>query len=376
MVVQSSASGDRRRLAVIGASELQEPLIERAQQMGLEVHAFAWEAGDVGEQSADVFHPISIVEKERICEVCRELGIAGVASISSDLANITVGHVAHELGLTSNSPECVERSTNKHLMRECFEAAGCPSPRSRLVRVGEQPSLQGMEPPLIVKPTDRSGSRGITKLDSLDGLSAALDAAWEQSFEHAALVEEYAEGREFSVEYCSWKGHHTFLAITEKKTTGAPHFIETGHFEPANLDEATVGRVREVVSHALDVLGVTCGASHSEVKIDDAGVIRIIEIGSRMGGDCIGSDLVRLSTGIDFVRAVIQVALGEEPNLEPEGEPSRAAVKYIMGADDLEELSRLRREEPGRIVFVSRIRPIDHEVTDSSTRFGFYITRG
>lgn len=366
----------RRRVAVIGASELQEPLIERAQEMGLEVHAFAWEAGDVGERSADVFHPISIVEKERIAEVCRGLGIAGVCSIASDLANITVGYVAHELGLTSNSPACIERSTNKHLMRECFEAHGCPSPRSVLVRQGEAPDLSGFSFPVIVKPTDRSGSRGITRLDSPDGIDGALAAAYEQGFEKAALVEEFAEGREYSVEYCSWQGEHHFLALTQKETTGAPHFIETGHFEPADVDDDTLARVRDVVSHALDALGVTCGASHSEVKIDDAGTIRIIEIGSRMGGDCIGSDLVRLSTGVDFVRAVVQVALGERPDLDPEGPRGRAAVKYIMGSYDLSELRRLQAEEPDRIVRVSRIAPIDHAVTDSSSRFGFYVLRG
>lgn len=366
----------KRRIAVIGASELQEPLIEKAQEMGLEVHAFAWEAGDVGERSADVFHPISIVEKERITEECRTLGISGVCSIASDLANITVGHVAHELGLTANSPECIARSTNKHLMRACFEKAGCPSPRSVLVRQGETPDLTGFSFPVIVKPTDRSGSRGITKLDSPEGMSDALEAAYEQGFEKCALVEEYAEGEEYSIEYCSWEGRHHFLAMTQKQTTGAPHFIETGHFEPADVTPETRANVCEVIPQALDALGVTCGASHSEVKIDDAGTIRIIEIGSRMGGDCIGSDLVRLSTGIDFVRAVVQVSLGTEPDLAPTGVPGRAAVKYIMGEDDLAELRHLQETDPGRIVQVSEIRPIDHVVTDSSSRFGFYVIKG
>jgi biotin carboxylase len=287
-----------------------------------------------------------------------------------------VAYVAHELGLTANSVECVERSTNKHLMRQVFESAGCPSPKSRLVRQGAVPDISDMTFPLIVKPTDRSGSRGITRLDGPDGLADALDVAYEQSFEKAALVEEFVEGQEYSVEYCSWEGRHTFLALTQKRTTGSPHFIETGHSEPADVSREVLSHVQDVVSHALDALGVTCGASHSEVKIDAAGHVGIIEIGSRMGGDCIGSDLVRLSTGIDFVRAVVQVALGERPDLTPSAPGCHAAVHYILGPADLEELERVRRDEPDSLVFVSELRPFDHAVTDSSSRYGFYITRG
>ncbi|MCH3967668.1 MAG: ATP-grasp domain-containing protein [Atopobiaceae bacterium] len=372
-----------RKLAVIGASELQEPLIEKAHELGLVTHVFAWEAGDIGERTADVFHPISIVEKDAIAAECARVGVDGVATIASDLANITVASVADELGLTANSLGCVARSTNKHLMRETFEAAGCPSPRSRLVRKGEIPDLSDMCCPLIVKPTDRSGSRAITKVDGPMGTSAfeaslasALEAAWDQSFEGAALVEEWLEGQEYSVEFCSWQGHHTFLALTQKQTTGAPHFIETGHLEPAPVDAETLERVRSVVGHALDALGVTCGASHSEIKIAPDGSIGIVEIGSRMGGDCIGSDLVHLSTGVDFVRAVVQVALGEEPDLTPTGPTGPAEVRYILGQADLDEMHHLQVTDPGRIVRMSEIRPLDHEVTDSGSRFGFYIVRG
>ena len=88
-----------KKLAIIGASYLQNPLILKAKAMGLETHVFAWAAGDVGEATADHFYPISIVEKEQILEQCRRIGIDGVCTIASDLAAITVNYVANGLGL-------------------------------------------------------------------------------------------------------------------------------------------------------------------------------------------------------------------------------------------------------------------------------------
>lgn len=105
------------------------------------------------------------------------------------------------------------------------------------------------------------------------------------------LIEEFAEGREYSVECISWDGEHHLLAVTKKYTTGAPHFIETAHLEPALLSQDILSRARDITFHALDSLQIKNGASHTELKIADDGSIKLIEVGGRMGGDCIGSDL-------------------------------------------------------------------------------------
>ncbi|MBQ9039346.1 MAG: ATP-grasp domain-containing protein [Clostridia bacterium] len=362
-----------QKLGIIGASYLQLPLIRKAKAMGLETHVFAWAAGDVGEGEADHFYPISIVERERILEECRRIGIDGICSIASDLAMLTVNYVAQQMGLTSNSMAATEVSTNKSLMRQRFAQMGDPSPRS--VRVTPETQLDAIDLayPLIVKPVDRSGSRGVTKITRPDQLAGAVERAMAQGFEKAAVVEEFAEGIEYSVESLSWQGAHTVLAVTRKYTTGAPGFIETGHIEPAGLDAGTMKRVEAVTRHALTSLGLTCGASHTEIKIDRDGAIRLIEIGGRMGGDCIGSALVELSTGIDFVRAVIETALGRAPeNIEPLFHRA-AAVRFILSEDDLNALERVKREAPQMLKEYS-VQPFDgRQVTDSSTRFGYFL---
>ena len=271
-------------IAIIGASCLQLPLIEKAKAMGYTTHVFVWAADDVGERVADVFHPISIVEKKRILNVCRAVGICGVCTIASDLAVVTVNYVAEKLGLVGNGTATTLRCTNKHVMREAFAARHDPSPQSILV--DETTDLDGLSLsyPVIVKPTDRSGSRAVCKLADKTGLAAAVRRAMDASFEKKAVVEEFIEGKEYSVEYISYRGQHTFLALTEKHTTGAPHFIETRHVEPAPVSDATLANVRRIIPHALDTLGIRYGASHSEVKIGDDGNVHLIEIGARGGG--------------------------------------------------------------------------------------------
>lgn len=361
-------------LAIIGASYLQLPLIEKAKEMGYTTHVFAWAANDVGEKAADYFYPISIVEKEEILTKCREIGICGICSIASDLAMVTVSYVAEALGLPGNTVQATAKSTNKHLMRLAFEANGDPSPASILVDDTTNLSRLRLSYPVIVKPTDRSGSRGIIKLNDSSGLSEAVRSAMEQGFEKKALIEEYAQGQEYSVEYISYQGKHHFLAMTKKFTTGAPHFIETGHLEPAPVDEKTLERVKAIVTHALDSLELTNGASHSELKIAEDGTIRIIEIGGRMGGDCIGSDLVRLSTGVDFVRAVIDVALGIRPVIEKQT-GGAAAVRFIFSQKDVEVLNILKKTHPQWLVEENIHDITSAKVTDSSARFGYFILR-
>lgn len=364
----------KERVVIIGANDFQNQLILRAKAAGYETHVFAWAAGDVGEKTADYFYPISIVEKEAILEKCRELHPAGICSIGSDLAMHTVNYVAHELGLTANSLECTLLSTNKAMMRKAFQDNGDPSPRSVKCHAVNELDLTGMTFPLIVKPTDRSGSRAVTKVASADELPQAIEAAAAQSFEHCAVVEEFVDGVEYSVEYVSYRGQHTFLALTRKFTTGAPHFIEIGHYEPADVPARMQKEIQHVVEHALTSLKVEYGASHSEVKITPDGQVKLIEIGARMGGDCIGSDLVRLSTGRDFMGMVLDIACGKKPSLEPVDQPGFAYIHFVFSQKDIDFLRRIQSEAPQLIFRVSEIDDsLMQTVTDSSTRGGYFI---
>ena len=363
----------KKRIAIIGASYLQNPLILKAKELGYETHVFAWECGDIGEKTADYFYPISIIEKERILSKCREIGIDGVCSIGSDLANTVVSYIASSMGLVSNTIEATRLSTDKHAMRDAFEKNGDPSPKSMVVDKDFCLVDSGLQFPIIVKPADRSGSRGITKLESADRFEEAVERAKSESFSGVVLAEEFFQGNEYSVEYISWKGKHYFLSITEKFTSGAPMFIEKGHLEPARVSASIEMKVKCVVEHALDGLGVEYGASHSELKINEDGEIAIIEIGSRMGGDRIGSDLVSLSTGYDFVASVVAVAMGQCPALPEIEERNYAAIRYVFDNKDLSTLDALKKNAPNLLLEADVSGFGEHAIVDSSSRFGYFM---
>lgn len=362
-----------KNIAIIGANSFQNRLILKAKEMGYTTHVFAWECGDVGEKTADYFYPISIVEKEQILAECKRIGICGIASIASDLAVITVNYVAEALGLNCNSYKDSLVCTNKYAMRQAFLKTGVPVPKFvKAATVPTKEELSGFCYPLIVKPTDRSGSRGITKVESFGDLKPAIEAATAHSFEKMAVIEEYIEGDEYSCECLSYNGEHSFLAFTKKYTTGAPHFIETGHCQPSDIPTEYQGGIIKNIFKALDSLNIKNGASHTEFKLLPDGDIRIIEIGARMGGDCIGSDLVYLSTGVDFVGAVIDVACGKKPDLAPKHGPQRAVIRFIFNSGDLAELERAKAIR--NIKYISDIETENMgKVTDSSNRVGYYI---
>lgn len=361
------------KIVIIGANSFQNPLILKAKEMGYETHVFAWKVGDIGEKTADYFYPISITDKEKILEECKKIKPKAIVSIASDLAVLTVNYIAAQLGLTGNDPKNSHICTNKYEMRKAFKKANIKTPNFKNVGENEPINLDEFKFPVIVKPTDRSGSRGITKVLHKEDINEAVKAAIQNSFEKRAIIEEFIEGNEYSCECISYHGKHTYLAITKKFTTGAPHFIETGHIEPAGLSKEQEKRVIKEIFKALDALHIQNGPSHSEFKIDKDGNIGIIEIGARMGGDCIGSDLVKISTGYDFLKLTIEVALGQPPKLELTSKPKIAMIQFVFAKEDLDKLTKIEEKFKHTIYYKSEISNLDHKIVDSSTRFGYYI---
>lgn len=361
-----------KKLAVIGASYLQLPLVKKAQEMGVKVYCFAWREGAVCADYADGFYPIDIKDKDEILRICREIDIDGVTTIASDTSVVTVNYVGTQMGLISNSDQYSGITTNKYLMRQCFYECGIPSPRFTLANSSDDYDINGFQFPLIVKPTDRSGSIGVEKVEKREELRTAVSRSMKDSFEKKAIIEEFVEGQEVSVESISYQGRHYILQITDKVTTGAPFFVELEHHQPSSLPRGIQAKIRDVVHKALNALHVEYGASHSELKITSEGVVKAIEIGARMGGDFIGSDLVRLSTGYDFLKGVVEIALGEFH--EPVISESHCSGVYFLS----EETKYLKPiiehwEDYPEIVEAEITDPVLRHIERSGDRSGYFI---
>ena len=218
-------------IAVIGAGYLQLPLVRKIREMGYSPLCFAWRDGAVAAAEADAFFPVSILEKEEILRICREQRISGVLTAASDAAVPTVAHVAAGMGLPGPDPATVRQWTHKFRMRQVLAAAGLPCPRFLLLRdaADDLRAAAVLSFPMIVKPCDRSGSLGVKRVETQEELLEAAAAARKAAFSGEAIAEEFVRGREVSVESISREGKHCILAVTDKVTSGAPHFVELAH---------------------------------------------------------------------------------------------------------------------------------------------------
>ena len=364
------------RLVILGTNEYQNPLIIRAKELGYETHVFGWPTGAIGEKTADVYHPVNILDYDLLWNEVQKINPCGVASIASELAMHPMNFLLRKLGIPCNSIEAETIATNKYFMRCAMRDAGIDGPRFMLVDGSfNKEELSGFAFPLIIKPVDLSSSRGVMKIDTPDDVETAVEYAMSWSKVKKAIIEEFIEGPEYSGESIAYNGEYKLLVVTEKSTTGPPHFVETGHKQPADLSDEIFQKVEETLYRAFASMKLEYGAIHPEFRITKEGRICIMEIGARMGGDCIGSDLVPLSSGYDYMGMVISICCGEKPSFKKISEPKEARIKYIISQEDMDEFLRIKAQEPEVLVRYSDMQKVsDKPIFKSADRAGYYIT--
>ena len=322
-----------KKMMILGASILQLPAIEKASEMGLEVIAVDMNPEAVGFKVPGVIKEvISTIDTPAILKAAMRHKINGIMTLASDMPMQSVAVVSHEMGLVGISEDTALKATNKAFMRDALNEAGVPVPlyfrvegKNAFKKAVEKVRNAGYK--CIVKPADNSGSRGVDLLKD----DADLDAAYEYTIQYSRggeiVVEEFMEGPEVSVETLAVEGDVHVIQITDKLTTGAPYFVEMGHSQPSQLSEDTRKRIAEIAIAANNAIGIKNGPSHTEIKVTKDGP-KIVELGARLGGDCITTHLVPLSTGVNMVECSIRIALGEEPDLEPKWNKG-SAIRYL-----------------------------------------------
>lgn len=297
------------KIAILGANYQYLSFYKQAKALGYEIISFGREEDDhVCANLADKFYNISFTEKEKILNICKQEGVRGVTSFLIESALPYVYYISRGLGIPCNSRECESLTENKYTMRERMKEKNISIPAYMVVH--SVVDKHDIPFPVIVKPADSGGSRGVTLVHDKEQLGIAIERALGWSPSKTVMLEQFIEGREFSVEVISFEGKHYVVQITDKVTTGPPYFVELAHHQPANLTTKQWNDIKELTIKMLDALKVEYGASHTEIKMNDSGIPYVIEVGVRMGGDFIQSDLVRLSTDYDLVCGVLEVATG------------------------------------------------------------------
>ena len=324
-----------KKLLVLAAGLLQIPVIKKAREMGYYVIAADDDPNAPGMALADkAIVPGGLMNEEKMVAIAKEEQVDGVIHPCSEVAMNVMGRINDELHLNGISKEIAIRATNKHLMRNAFEMYGAPSPKSILTKDEEDAwntFCNEFDTNAILKPSRNSGSRGIAKVVkgiSKDEFVALYRRALDESRDYQVLIEQFIEGPEFSVEVIVWKCEPHVLAVTDKKTTEAPYFVELGHNQPSLYPEDIQNKLKEGAIAGCKALGLTNCAAHCELKVQN-GEAYLMEIGARMGGDFISTELTHLSSGIDMVAATIDTVLDIEPNLNPVEEKHGVAIRYF-----------------------------------------------
>ena len=363
----------KKKIAILGANEPLKPFFIHTRKLGYEIHCFAWEKGAVCKKFCDFFYPISFTQKDEILEICQKIKINGITSFSLESALPTVNYIARKMNLEGNNEECERRTGNKYVMRRILKEANVNVPDFLLIKNKSDLDDQSLQYPLIVKPVDNGGSRGVTLAASKKEITEAYKRAKTFSKSGYVLVEQFIDGREFSVEYISFRGKHYFVSITDKVTTGAPYFVEIEHHQPALVSDTLKNSIKKITEHMLNALMIHSGASHTEIKLNKAdGELYIIEMGARMGGGTITSDLVKLSTGYDFIRGALELSTGEFS--EPKFTLSKYSGVYFLSNKspkvyhyilDAQRYSEIIRAE----LFKNKI----VNLTENNDRTGYFI---
>lgn len=341
----------QKRLLVLAAGILQVPVIKKAKEMGLYVIAADGDPGAVGLRYADEALVVNITSEEDVLSVARKERIDGVIHPCSEVSMNVMGRLNDELHLSGITKEQAIRATNKHLMREAFEKGNAPSPKSMCfenVETAWDAFCTDFEGACILKPSRNSGSRGIAKISAdikMDKFSDLFEIAKGESRDYTVMLEQFIDGPEFSIEIIVWDGKVNVLTVTDKKTTGAPHFVELGHNQPSCFLETDVAKLKAAAVAGVKALGVNNCACHAEAKLHN-GKAYLMEIGARLGGDFIATELTHLSTGVDMVAAAINCALGVEPCLEPTEEKHGVCIRYFC-------------PRPGKLVSISNTELLD-----------------
>jgi Biotin carboxylase len=369
-----------KRLLVIGASVLQLPAIIKAKEMGFYVGTVDYNENAIGVKHADEFYCVSTIDEHGVYESAKKFRADGIVTLATDMPMRSVAYACEKLNLVGITYDTAIKCTDKGEMIKAFEAGNVAHPWYFIVNEPDELELisDKLTYPCISKPTDNSGSRGVILINNLSELREAVRYSSDKSRKGSIIIEEYLSGREVSVEVIVYEGVAYVLQVTDKLTTGAPYFVEMGHSQPSALDKSGIEAIEKLAAQAVIAVGIDNSPAHVEIMLTENGP-KMIELGSRMGGDCITTHLVPLSTGIDMIKATIQIALGETPDLT-EKLHCGSAIRYInaprgyissiSGIEDAESIDGVRE-----VVILKQANDYIDNIHSSTDRIGFVIAQ-
>ena len=321
-----------KRLLMLGGGFLQKYVISKAKNLGYYVLCLDADPNAVGFAIADEHAVINIVDEEACLAYARDKQVDGVLTAATDFSVLTMSRIAEELHLPGINYQSAKVIKNKALVRKrLFEANADDTGISYEIDSVEDIAdiLPKIKFPVMMKPVDGSGSRGASKVEKTEDFVKAAEFAMNGSITHRAVAEPFIEGKEYGVESFVDNGVIHVLGVMQKDMTLPPYYAELGHAIPSGLTPELETKVKSCVYRAIFALGVNHGSVNMDLLITNEGNVHIVDVGARMGGNLIGSHIIPMGTGIDYMGNMIRAAVGDATNWKPEWQPKPVATKLL-----------------------------------------------
>lgn len=321
-----------KKLLMLGGGFLQNFVIKKARDLGYYVYCLDADPIAVGFESANESAVINIIDPEACLQYAKEKNVDGVLTAATDFSVLTMSYIAQEMGLPGINHASAQLIKNKAKVRKClFDAHADDTGYSYEIASLEEACevLPKIEFPIMMKPVDGSGSRGASKVEKPEDFEKACEFAMSGSISHRAVAEPFVVGKEYGVESFVDNGIIHVLGVMQKDMTEPPYYAELGHAIPSGLPVEVENRIKECVRKALIAMGVNHGSVNMDILVSEDYSVHIVDVGARMGGNLIGSHIIPLGTGIDYMGNMIKAAVGDKTCWDPISDSEPVATKLL-----------------------------------------------
>ena len=317
-----------KKILMLGGSHFQVPSIKTAAAMGLHTISCDYFPDNPGHKFAHEYYNVSTTDKNAVLNLAQHLNIDGVVCYASDPAATTAAYVCEKMGFPTNPYESVEILSNKDKFRDFLlknnfntpKAKGYSEPQDAMKEISD------FKLPVIIKPVDSSGSKGVTKLTDISKLTEQIEYALSFSRAKRFIIEEFVEkyGYQIAGDGFSVNGRLMFRCFANEHFDDNSNnpFVPIGESFPYIKPKEIHEKVHNEIQRLLVLLGMKTGAYNFDIRIDKNGKVIMMEIGPRNGGNLI-PQVIKYATGVDMVEYTIKAALGMDCSdlklIEPDG---------------------------------------------------------
>lgn len=348
----------QKKLMLLGGLRYLLPVIESAHQLGYYVITCDYLPNNIAHKYSDEYHNVSIIDKEAVLTLARELQIDGIMSFAVDPGVITAAYVQEQMGLPAFGPyESVCILQNKDRFRNFLTQHGFNVPKAKgFASIEDAMSEKYWYPwPVIVKPTDSAGSKGVTRVDSWEDLRPALEIAFEHSLSKRIIIEEFIEksGCSSDTDSFSVDGELKFVSFSAQRFDehASNPYTPSAYSWPSTMSLIQEEELTSEIQRLLKLLGMRTSIYNIETRVGTNGKPYIMEVSPRGGGNRL-AEMLRFATGVDLITNAARAAVGDKV-VDVEQKPYNGHwAEVVLHADNEGKFQELRiRDDMRQYVF-------------------------